>query len=382
MGINRKWLLVFILLGGVVLGLVIGKYYELVTTEAQDNAKELEDLRKSLQGEKDPLKLFSKVARCVTPSVVNISTKKTIMLTQEDSFFPWFYRRLPSERKQIGSGVIVDDQGYILTNNHVVSGAEEIKVTLSDKREFVGKVIGTDKLTDLAVVKINAKNLHHAVLGNSDNLEVGEWVVAIGNPFGLDHTVTSGIISAKRGEIDDLSDYTGFIQTDAAINPGNSGGPLVNLQGEVIGINSAIVSQTGGYQGIGFAIPINRAKSIMNKLIERGKIERPFLGVQLSEINESLAHYYDLPDVAALLKLLKLNEPKGIFIISVVNDSPADKSGLMEGDVVLEFAGKQVNKPNDLTSAISQSKVGDTATIKLIRNGNEVSMKIKVGERE
>ncbi|MBI4711999.1 MAG: trypsin-like peptidase domain-containing protein [Planctomycetes bacterium] len=394
---DKKWHLVAILVLGVFCGLVIGKYYEVSKLPAQPSPadkdgtplrlreEERQQIRKELQTFKENFQPFTKLVKCVQPSVVSISTKKTIM-AYDDEFFWGFMRRTPQvQTAQVGSGVIIDDQGYILTNNHVVQQANEIKVTLADKREFIGKVVGSDALSDIAVVKINAPNLHPAVLGDSDKIEVGEWVVAIGSPFGLGNTVTLGIVSARRGSAEDNqsdSDYPGFIQTDAAINPGNSGGPLVAISGDVVGINSAIITQNGGYQGVGFAIPINRAKYIMKKLIEKGKVTRPFLGVEMSAIDESLVKYYGLDNLDELLKLLKMKEAKGAFVLRVQPRTAAEKAGLMEGDVVIEIGADKIDSPKDLTKTITKLEVGGTVDIKIIRNGKQETVTSTVGERK
>jgi len=283
----------------------------------------------------------------------------------------------------------------------VVQGVDEIRVTLDDGREFMGKVVGSDQVSDIAVVKIKADNLLPAILGDSDKTEIGEMVLAIGSPFGLGQTVTSGIISAKRnlgntGKIagdpqgHPVGDYPDFIQTDAAINPGNSGGPLVSLAGEVVGINSIIITRSGGYQGIGFAIPINRAKYIMQQLIDKGKISRPFLGVKTGAIDEALARDYGFDSLDQLLKELGMGKAEGVFVLEVTPDSPAsDPQGhpvgearLREGDVVLEYNAKKVNTPEELHNLINSSKVGDAATLKILRNGKEKQVKVTIGERK
>ncbi len=373
------WVLLLIL--GIITGLWLGKYFE-PSSSVSEAEESQETIHQALVSAKDPLKAFAQVVKFVSPAVVTISTKKTILRTYRD-FFRFSRRVIPQQQQQIGSGVIIDQEGYILTNNHVVVNADEIKVILADKREFIGRVVGKDPDSDLAVVKVKAEKLHPALLGDSDKIEIGDWVLAIGNPFGLEHTVTSGIISARRSRSEGLpTDYPDFIQTDAAINPGNSGGPLVNLQGEVIGINSAIVSRTGGYQGIGLAIPINRAKIIMKKLIEKGRVSRPFLGIEMSALDKTLALYYDLENVTALLKLLKLSEAKGIFVLRAVPNSPADRAGLLEGDVILEFNGVAVDKPMDLASVITRSEVDAKVTLKIIRNGKKQTLNAVIGEQD
>ena len=378
---TKKWILVLTLVTGVAAGIFIGKYHEWLSVSAENETEQKQsELQKELSEIRETSQYFIKIAELAKPSVVNISTLKTIRMTYENEFFPLFSRRVPQRQQQgVGSGVIVDKEGFILTNNHVVAGADEIKVVLFDKREFKGKVIGRDEMTDLAVVKIVAANLTPVVLGDSDKTKIGEWVVAIGSPFGLEQTVTSGIISARR-ETAATGGYD-FIQTDAAINPGNSGGPLVNLKGEVIGINSAILSQSGGYQGIGFAIPSSRAKKIMTQLVESGKVKRPFLGVQTSEINESLAQYYDLRNLTELLKELKVKSAAGAFVITVIGASPAAKADIAEGDIIIKYNDTQIKTPNDLINSINKSQVDETITLMIIRNGKEQTVKAKIGER-
>ncbi len=330
---------------------------------------------------------FVKVAKEVNPSVVNVSTKSTVKSprrsTQDDLWYrsPFrdffgdeFFRRFfeePQERtrRSLGSGVIVSEDGHILTNNHVVAGADEITVTLSDKREFDAKLVGTDKDTDVAVIKIDAKNLPIVRLGDSDKLQVGEWVLAIGNPFRLSHTVTAGIVSATGRANVNLATYEDFIQTDAAINPGNSGGPLVNIKGEVIGVNTAIATAGGmpGNVGVGFAIPINMALNVMNQLIDKGQVVRGWLGVQLQDVTKDLAEKYGL------------KEPKGVIIS--LTGGPARKAGLEPGDLIIEFNGKPVADGVHLKNLVAAVKPDEKVKVKVIRNGKEKEFEVKLGER-
>ena len=391
---NKKIYLAMVILAGVVIGIFISTYYERYSclraapalTEDERGA-----ILKELKSFKDNSQQFVKLVKLVRPSVVSISTKKVFKGYVDDFFWGVVPRQF--ESSQVGSGVIVNNDGYIITNNHVVQGVDEIRVTLDDGREFMGKVIGSDQISDIAVVKIKADNLLPAILGDSDKTEIGEMVLAIGSPFGLGQTVTSGIISAKRnlgntGKIagdpqgHPVGDYPDFIQTDAAINPGNSGGPLVSLSGEVIGINSIIITRSGGYQGIGFAIPINRAKYIMQQLIDKGRISRPFVGVNTGVIDEALARDYGFDSIDQLLKELGMGKSEGVFILEVTADSPASESRLREGDVVLGYNGKKVNTSEELHNLINTSKVGDVATLKILRNGKEKQVKVTIGERK
>ncbi|MEE9515427.1 MAG: DegQ family serine endoprotease, partial [Candidatus Brocadiales bacterium] len=293
-----------------------------------------------------------------------------------DEFFERFFRgRMPKEFRQqgFGSGVIVDQRdgnAYILTNNHVVEGADEIYVIMpGKKKELKAEIVGADPPTDVAVIKIDGDGLPVAKLGNSDDVHVGDWVLAVGNPFGLTQTVTSGIISAVGRANVGIADYEDFIQTDAAINPGNSGGPLVNLQGEVIGINSAIFTRTGGYQGIGFAIPINMAKTVMNSLIEHKKVIRGWLGVSIQDVSEELAESFGLP-VA-----------EGVLIGDVTPDSPAERAGVQRGDVVVGYQGKKVDDTNDLRNLVAQTPVGTEASLEVIRDNKPVHLTVDIGEQ-
>jgi len=314
---------------------------------------------------------FVALARQLKPTVVNISTSKTISSPKRfyrrppnqfgvdpfEDFFERFFeepQRRPRKERSLGSGFIISGDGYILTNNHVVAGADEIKVKLANGQEFKGEIKGLDEKLDLALIKIEAKNqLAVSKLGDSDAIEIGEWVMAIGNPFGLEQTVTAGIISAK-GRVIGSGPYDDFIQTDASINPGNSGGPLFNASGEVIGINTAIVA---GGQGIGFAIPVNMAKAIIPQLREKGKVTRGWLGISVQPITPELAQSFGLAD------------EKGALVTDVSKDSPAEKAGLKSGDIVLEFEGKSINEMNELPRLVAVTEVGKQVTIKLLRNG-------------
>jgi serine protease Do len=276
--------------------------------------------------------------------------------------------RGPQRQRSLGSGFIIDGDGSILTNNHVVENASKIVVKLSDDQEYEAKVIGRDQKTDIAIIRIDGKpNLPAASLGDSDKLEVGEWVVAIGNPFGLDSTVTSGIVSAKGRHIGQ-GPYDNFIQTDASINPGNSGGPLINLRGEVIGINTAIFSRTGGNIGIGFAIPINLVKELLPQLRCKGKVTRGYLGVLIQKVT---------PEIA---ESLGMDKASGALVANVSKDGPADKAGVKVGDVIVEFDGKEVKDSGDLPILVARTAVDKKARLKVLRDKKEVMLTVAVGE--
>ncbi|MGH7259758.1 MAG: DegQ family serine endoprotease [Nitrospiraceae bacterium] len=312
---------------------------------------------------------FVQIAKAVKPAVVNVFSTRSgrgegpPMTPFDDPFFrrffgDEFFRRFEQPHRKergLGSGVIVESNGLIVTNNHVVSKADEIKVFLSDKREFKAKLIGTDAKTDIAVLKIEADGLHTIAWADSDKLEVGEFVLAVGNPFGLTQTVTLGIVSAL-GRAAGIAEYEDFIQTDAAINPGNSGGALVNVQGELVGINTAIYSQSGGNMGIGFAVPSNLARSVVEQLVKHGKVVRGWLGVSIQDLSPELASQFGLP------------EPKGVLVSEVLDDSPAKRAGLERGDVIVEYDGKPAENPTQLRNAVAQTIVGKKVVVKFIRD--------------
>lgn len=275
-----------------------------------------------------------------------------------------FQDRVPARKGQ-GSGFIISPDGLILTNHHVVKGADEIKVHLTDDREFKAKVLGSDAKTDIAVIKIDGKDLPNVKLGNSDNVKVGEWVAAIGAPFGLENTVTSGIVSAKSRNLPS-DQFVPFIQTDAAVNPGNSGGPLFNMKGEVIGINSQIFSTSGGFMGLSFAIPINLALQIKDDLVKNGKVSRGRLGVMIQSMSPELA------------KSFGLEKNKGALIAQIEKDSAAEKAGLHEGDIVIFFDGKELQGAADLSRAVASAKPDTEHKVKVLRDGKEVEFKVKL----
>ncbi len=325
---------------------------------------------------------FTELVKRVGPEVVNISTTKVIKRGPMprpfgnegpwrdffgDDFFERFFGQMPRERKQrsLGSGVIIDPQkGYILTNNHVIAGADEITVHLDDGKEYNAEVVGRDQKTDLALIKTKvALDVEvGAPLGDSNKVEIGEWVMAIGNPFGLERTVTVGILSAK-GRVIGAGPYDDFLQTDAAINPGNSGGPLFNMKGEVIGINTAIVASG---QGIGFAIPINMAKELLPQL-EKGKVTRGWLGVSIQEVTDDIA------------KSFKLKDAKGALVAEVMEDTPAQRGGIERGDIIISFADKEVETPNELQRIVANTSPDKGVKVKVIRDGKIKTLTVKVG---
>ncbi|MGD0885285.1 MAG: DegQ family serine endoprotease [Thermodesulfovibrionales bacterium] len=321
---------------------------------------------------------FSEIASAVSPAVVNISSTKVVRRdstqSPEDPFFDFFNPfhefGFPKKWKEqsLGSGVIVSKDGYIITNNHVVEQSEDIRVTLYDKRSFRGKVVGSDPKTDIAVVKISATDLQTVPWGDSDRLQVGEFVLAIGNPFGLSHTVTMGIISAVGRANVGIADYEDFIQTDAAINPGNSGGPLVNIKGELIGINTAIFSRSGGYQGIGFAVPSNMARLVMDQIMKEGKIVRGWLGVSIQDITPELSQKFGLKDA------------KGALVGDVTKGSPAEKAGVRGGDIILQLNGKEIDSVGNLRNLVAQSKIGSQVTLKILRGSKEYTLQAVIAE--
>jgi serine protease Do len=268
----------------------------------------------------------------------------------------------------VGSGVVVSKDGYILTNNHVVAEADKVTVMVGENKKYTAKVIGTDPLTDLAVVKINTGDLPVAKLGNSDDVRIGQWVIAVGNPFQLLHTVTAGIISAK-GRSAGITTYDDFIQTDASINPGNSGGALADLEGNVIGINTAISTPSGGNVGIGFAIPINMAKQVMEELVKKGKVTRGYLALVPQDIDEDMA------------KALDLKSTEGALVGDVTAGGPADKAGIKRGDVIISFNGKKVTGSNQLRQLVAQADPGSAAKLVLLRDGRELPVSVVLGER-
>jgi serine protease Do len=331
---------------------------------------------------------FVALSKKLRPVVVNISSTQVSEsrgqqtpqefgspFGEEDPFNDFWRRffggpmpRGPQRQRSLGSGFIIDGDGSILTNNHVVENAQKIVVKLADEQEYEAKVIGRDPKTDIAVIKIEAKTkLTPANFGDSDGLEVGEWVMAIGNPFGLDSTVTSGIVSAKGRHIGQ-GPYDNFIQTDASINPGNSGGPLINLRGEVIGINTAIFSRTGGNIGIGFAIPVNLVKELLPQLRGKGKVTRGYLGVLIQKVTPELA------------ESLGMEKSQGALVANVSKDGPADKSGVKVGDVIVEFDGKEIKDSGELPIIVARTAVDKKVRMKVLRDKKELTLNVAVGE--
>ena len=322
---------------------------------------------------------FTELVEKQGPAVVNVSTTSTAHgggaqspVPEDDPFYDFFRRFGPPqprdyETRSLGSGFIVSADGYILTNAHVVDMADDVTVKLNDKREFKAKVIGADKRTDVAVIKIEATGLPAVTIGNPEKLRVGEWVLAIGSPFGFESTVTAGIVSAKGRSLPQ-ENYVPFIQTDVAINPGNSGGPLFNMKGEVVGINSQIYSRTGGFMGLSFAIPIDVAMNISNQLRTTGRVSRGRIGVVIQEVTKELAESFGL------------SKASGALVNSVEKGGPADKAGIEASDVILKFDGKEVSSSSDLPRIVAQSRPGSKATAQVWRKGTARDVSVTVGE--
>ena len=327
---------------------------------------------------------ISELVENTAPAVVNITSKKEIAQRQAYGYggipdemlerfgIPRQYREMPQQKREsvsYGSGFILKDN-YILTNFHVVEDATEVIVSLSDRREFIAEIVGVDPLSDLALLKVEGNNLPQVKTGNSDDLKVGDWVVAIGSPFSFDFSVTAGIVSAKGRSIqnNNIGNYVPFLQTDVAINPGNSGGPLFDLDGKVVGINSQIYSRSGGYQGLAFAIPINVAVDVANQIIDKGEVSRGYLGVRMSEVDSDLAD------------ALGMKKPYGALINDVEEGESADKAGLMPGDVIIEFDNKEIKFSSDLPHVVGQIQPQTKAIGKVIRDGKEIKLKFTLGE--
>jgi serine protease Do len=369
----------FILVLGIFVGLVLSSHLGVISplpAKSQISSKSLDILTQLSDAQ-------SEVAAVATPSVVNISTMRVIKSRDEapfDLFDDPFFRRffgdqfphpnIPKEHKEqsLGSGVIVSEDGYIVTNNHVIEKGQEIKVLLSNKKDYNAKLIGADPKTDIAVIKIDGKGLTALPWGDSNKLKVGEIVFAIGNPFGLNQTVTMGMISAVGRANVGIADYEDFIQTDAAINPGNSGGALINARGELIGINTAILSRTGGYQGIGFAVPSTMARQVMDSLVKYKKVVRGWLGVSIQEVTSDLAEEFGVKDL------------KGALVSGVIKGSPAEKAAIKQGDVILQYNGKVVEDTGHLRNMVSQTPIGTKVHVKLLRQKKEVEVDVVIAE--
>ena len=343
----------------------------------------------NIQSANNQLPSFSELVEVSSPAVVNISSSKTVKSRgygsrgfNNDPFYDDFFKRFfgepprqgqgqrDREVRSGGSGFIISKDGYLLTNNHVVDDADKIIVSLSDRREYKAELIGSDERSDLALLKIEAENLPVVKIGKSNDLKVGEWVVAIGSPFQLNFSVTAGIVSAKGRSIPNGSDstYVPFIQTDVAINPGNSGGPLFNLEGKVVGINSQIYTRSGGYMGVSFAIPIDYAMDVVNQLKEGGSVARGWLGVSIQEVTSDFA------------KSLGMSIPKGALVSQVMPDSPAEKAGLLVRDVIVEFDGVEIVYSGDLPQTVGSIKPGSKIEANIIREGKAKKIKIEVGK--
>ncbi len=395
---TQKLLSFTLLLFTLCVGIVIGTLINSGVKAARDNSQAPGATPLVIPSPVELSNEFTHIAKQVEPSVVNISVtyparpsrrttrRQTTPDENEngggmDDLFRRFMNpfggespEMPGgEGKALGSGVVVDAAGYILTNNHVVDKASRLQVKFpGDSSQYEAKVVGTDPATDLAVIHVEGKrNLSPVKIGNSDAVQVGDWAMAIGSPFGFDATVTAGIISAKERTMNDDSSmqFQHFLQTDAAINPGNSGGPLLNMRGEVIGINTAIASRTGGYQGIGFALPINTAAAVYNEIIKTGTVTRGSIGIKFA--------ISDLPDTVAALKASGANE--GVFVDEVPAGGPSDKAGLKEGDVIVAINGKPVHSGDDLVNTVTATPIGNTVNLTVLRDGKRDSYKVVVG---
>jgi Do/DeqQ family serine protease len=366
---------------GVLGGLIpLGAYLMLSTHEGLSLSDQVIDGNRLYNAkavsfnENGNLPNFTTASENTINSVVHVTTKVVKTSFQRDPFQEFFYgpgaggREFKQYGSGSGSGVIVSSEGYIVTNNHVIEDASEIEVIMNDNSKYTAKLVGSDPSTDIAVLKIEGEGFQPIRLGNSDDLRVGEWVLAVGNPFNLTSTVTAGIVSAKARNINLLSDRTGgsavpiesFIQTDAAVNPGNSGGALVNTQGELVGINTAIASQTGSYAGYSFAVPVNLVQKVMRDLIDYGVVQRGYMGVQIADVNQELKEKEGLPDL------------KGVYVAKVIEDGSAENAGIKDGDVILKIGSKEVNSVSELQEEIGKRRPGDKVTVTVRKkNGNE-----------
>ncbi|MBL7996036.1 trypsin-like peptidase domain-containing protein [bacterium] len=358
-----------ILFIGMLAGLVLSSKLDISSFSRADNSPEVNftsTAPSDLNQIDNSGKAFSKIANQVKPVVVTIISEKKVKVGGGfDDIFRKFHKDMPDQG--LGSGVIVHSDGYILTNHHVINEADQITVRLVDKRVFRAELLGSDPLTDIALIKIDAEKLPVASFGNSDLIEVGEWVLAIGSPLSLNSTVTAGIVSAIGRQIDIIGDQYGvesFIQTDAVINPGNSGGALVNIKGELIGINTAIASKTGLYQGYGFAVPSNIAKHVMEDIIKYGYTVRGYVGVGIKDVDATYA------------KAVGLKNAEGVLVESLMDKGAAKESGLEEGDVILKIDGRNLNQSNDLQAYVALKQPGDVVQLLIQRNGSQITKSV------
>lgn len=377
-GMRRFVFSAFLLLIGVIVGVGVSSKFRIVSSgDAVGNEPTHTTVPPQIIVSEQA---FVAISKAVTPAVVNISAKRYARKQDDASDFPFegslrrffggkFERKAPQHERRgegMGSGVIIASDGLIVTNNHVIEDADEIIVVLSDKREFKGIVVGTDPKSDLAVIRIKTKGLPTIPWGDSSKTQVGEYILAIGNPFGLTQTVTMGIISAVGRANIGLTDYEDFIQTDAAINPGNSGGAMVNIQGELIGINTAIFTRSGGYMGIGFAVPSDMVRSIVAKLVKSGKVVRGWLGVAIQDVTPQIATSFGL------------SEARGALVSEVMADSPAEKAGFQAGDVILSFGGEAVGNTNKLRHIVAKALAGDHLNVDVIRESKKIVLTVKI----
>ena len=375
---HRRWVTPIVVLAAVAALVALSPHFGFTKVSKAPVWTE----RPAAQGPQTPAPDWVSLSKGAKPAVVNISTSRRTPgraipdlegrpgERSPEDFFKRFFEEAPRRPvRAVGSGFILSADGYIVTNNHVVEDATGIQVKLADGRELAAKVVGRDPKTDLALLKVEATGLPVVPVGDSNALQVGEPVMAIGNPFGLEQTVTTGIVSAT-GRVIGSGPYDNFIQTDASINPGNSGGPLINARGEVIGINTAIFSQRGGSVGIGFAVPSSLAKSVITQLVEHGKVERGWLGVSVQPLTKELA------------KGFKRNDAAGALVASVVAGSPAERAGVKPGDIIVEFAGKKVAKSGDLPSLVAEARVGNDVPVVVVREGKEVRLTARIARLE
>lgn len=375
-------------LGGFILASNLGCFSGEKKQETQEVSKRSAEEGQNENPVHQISQAFKDASLKVSPSVVSIIAEQQVSVSRNfgfpddafrdffgDEFFRRFFgtpERQPQRRtiRSLGSGVIVTEDGYIITNNHVVEKAEKLSVLVGDNTRYDAEVIGSDPPTDVAVIKIDANGLKAASFGDSDNISVGQWVIAVGNPFQLMHTVTAGIVSAKGRSSVGLAEYEDFIQTDASINPGNSGGALSDLNGRVIGINTAIASPTGGNIGIGFAIPANMAREVMDQLISQGQVVRGYMGVWLQDITEELAEALDL------------ESSQGALVSDIVDDGPAARAGMQRGDVIVKYNGQEIEDGTQLKNLVAQTEPGTPVKVVVVRDGEEKELTMKLGERQ